>query len=89
MKRSFTDQAWEDYLFWHSTDKQMLRKIHALIKDIERNPFDGIGKPEPLKHDFAGYWSRRIDQEHRLVYRMTDDLQEIELIMMRFHYRQG
>jgi len=67
MNIQFTDDAWEDYLSWQQADKQMLRKINQLLKDIQRTPFSGIGKPEPLKHQLQGCWSRRIDSEHRLV----------------------
>ncbi len=80
----FTDDAWEDYLYWQQTDKQMLRKINQLLKDIQRMPFSGIGKPEPLKHQLQGCWSRRIDSEHRLVYEITDDA--LKVIGCRFHY---
>lgn len=78
------DQAWEDYLYWQSHDKKTLKKINALIRDISRNPFKGIGSPEPLKHDLAGYWSRRITLEHRLVYRIDED--GIKLLQCRYHY---
>ncbi|MFC2087018.1 Txe/YoeB family addiction module toxin, partial [Bacteroidota bacterium] len=66
MKITFSKNAWEDYVSWQKEDKKILRKINALIKDIQRNPYEGIGKPEPLKYDLAGFWSRRIDLEHRL-----------------------
>jgi toxin YoeB len=72
MNLIFSDQAWEDYQYWLETDKKMLRRIHELLKDIRRHAHAGIGKPEPLRHSLAGYWSRRIDQEHRLVYRVTE-----------------
>ncbi|WP_333669782.1 Txe/YoeB family addiction module toxin [Acinetobacter guillouiae] len=81
---SWSDQAWDDYLYWQSTDKQILKRINALIKDIKRSPFDGIGKPEPLKHDLAGYWSRRIDQENRIVYKVASG--SIIIAMCRYHY---
>lgn len=84
MKISFVDESWEDYLYWQSIDKKMLKRINLLIKDITRNPFDGIGKPEPLKHQYAGLWSRRINSEHRLIYRVLDD--EIWIIKCRYHY---
>lgn len=84
MNLIFSDQAWEDYQYWQETDKKTIRRIHELIKDIKRNPHSGIGKPEPLRHALAGYWSRRIDQEHRLVYRAT--AQGILLAQMRYHY---
>ncbi|MEI6067611.1 MAG: Txe/YoeB family addiction module toxin [Methylococcaceae bacterium] len=80
----FTDDAWEDYLYWQQTDKQTLRKINQLLKDIQRTPFSGIGKPEPLKNQLQGCWSRRIDSEHRLVYEITDDV--LKVIGCRFHY---
>jgi toxin YoeB len=85
MKLTFGDEAWEDYLFWSTTDKQVLKKVHALIKDIKRSPFDGIGKPEPLKHEWTGWWSRRIDETHRMIYRQLEDGM-IELAKMRGHY---
>jgi len=68
MPIKFATRAWEDYLYWQETDRAVLRRINALIKDIERQPFSGIGKPEPLKHQLTGFWSRRIDDRHRLVY---------------------
>jgi toxin YoeB len=80
----FTDDAWEDYLYWQQTDKKTLRKINQLLKDIQRTPFSGIGKPEPLKHQLQGCWSRRIDSEHRLVYEITDEA--LKVIGCRFHY---
>ena len=70
MKIIFSKNAWEDYVNWQTEDKKTLKKINALIKDIQRTPYEGIGKPEPLKFDLAGYWSRRIDLEHRLVYQV-------------------
>ena len=84
MNLIFSDQAWEDYQHWQGTDKKVIRRIHELLKDIKRNPQSGIGKPEPLRHALAGWWSRRIDQEHRLVYRVTG--QGILLAQMRYHY---
>ena len=80
----FTDDAWEDYLYWQQTDKQTLRKINQLLKEIQRTPFTGIGKPEPLKHQLQGCWSRRIDSEHRLVYEITGNM--LKVIGCRFHY---
>lgn len=80
----FRRQAWEDYLFWQANDKRLLKRINQLIRDIQRDPFEGIGKPEPLKHQFAGFWSRRINDEHRLVYALMDD--EIVIIQCRYHY---
>ncbi|MEI8093718.1 MAG: Txe/YoeB family addiction module toxin [Spirochaetales bacterium] len=84
MTKQFTDEAWKDYLFWFETDKKQLKKIHELIKDIERTPFEGIGKPEALKFNLKGFWSRRIDHEHRLVYRVDSEV--LSLISLRFHY---
>ncbi len=80
----FTDDAWEDYLYWQQTDKQTLRKINQLLKEIQRTPFTGIGKPEPLKHQLQGCWSRRIDSEHRLIYEIADNT--LRVIGCRFHY---
>lgn len=84
MNLIFSDQAWEDYLYWQATDREIVRRIHELLKEIQRNPHAGIGKPEPLRHSLAGFWSRRIDQEHRLVYQVTD--QGILLAQLRYHY---
>ncbi|MEN9883870.1 MAG: hypothetical protein RLZZ420_1087 [Bacteroidota bacterium] len=84
MKLVFTELSWEDYLFWQKNDKQKLKRINELLKDISRNPYDGIGKPEPLKFNYAGFWSRRIDEENRLIYRVDDD--EIQIAKCRFHY---
>ncbi|WP_031230067.1 Txe/YoeB family addiction module toxin [Asticcacaulis sp. YBE204] len=84
MKIVFSSQAWDDYLHWQSTDKAMLKRLNALIKDITRHPFEGIGQPEPLKHEWSGYWSRRIDQEHRIIYRVTDDA--LLIAQCRYHY---
>lgn len=81
---SWTDEAWNDYLTWQSTDKQTLKRINLLIKDVIRSPFDGIGKPEPLKHNLSGLWSRRIDKTNRLVYEVLD--QQILIISCRYHY---
>jgi toxin YoeB len=81
---SFRERAWQDYLYWQATDKQILKRINTLIKDIQRNPFAGIGKPEPLKHQFAGFWSRRINDEHRLVYTFIES--ELVIIQCRYHY---
>lgn len=81
---SWSDEAWEDYLYWQSTDKQILKRINMLIKEIKRTPFEGVGKPEPLKHDLKGFWSRRIDKEHRLVYEVTSD--GLLIVMCRYHY---
>jgi len=81
---SFRERAWQDYLYWQATDKQILKRINTLIKDIQRNPFIGIGKPEPLKHQFSGFWSRRINDEHRLVYTFIES--ELVIIQCRYHY---
>jgi toxin YoeB len=81
---SFRERAWQDYLYWQATDKQILKRINTLIKDIQRNPFIGIGKPEPLKHQFAGFWSRRINDEYRLVYAFIES--ELVIIQCRYHY---
>ena len=82
---TFTNTAWEDYLYWQSHDKQILKKINQLIKDCQRSPFDGIGKPEPLKRDLSGAWSRRISDEHRLVYVVTTD--ELRISNCQYHYQ--
>ncbi len=84
MKLTFTDEAWEEYLHWQIKDKKILKKINDLIKDTKREPFDGLGKPEPLKHELAGYWSRRISQEHRLVYEVFEE--SILVVSCRYHY---
>jgi len=84
MNLDFTPQAWEDYAYWQQHDKKMLKKLNALIKDILRHPYEGIGKPEALKGDLSGFWSRRIDGEHRIVYRITED--RCQIIQCRGHY---
>lgn len=84
MNKIFSDQAWEDYLYWQEIDKKVLKRINKLIKEIERTPFEGIGKPEPLKHQLQGFWSRRITEEHRLVYEVADN--EIRIAACRYHY---
>ena len=84
MKYVFVDESWDDYLYWQKIDKKMLKRINLLIKDISRQPYDGIGKPEPLKHNYRGFWSRRINGEHRLIYQVRED--EIRIIKCRFHY---
>jgi toxin YoeB len=76
--------AWEDYLYWQKNDKKTLKRINVLIKDIVREPHSGIGDPEPLRHHWSGYWSRRIDREHRLVYKVTDS--SIVIVQCRYHY---
>ncbi len=84
MKLIFAEKAWEDYLYWQKTDKKMVNRIHALIKDIQREAFKGIGKPEPLKHALSAYWSRRINDEHRIVYKIVDGA--ILIAQLRYHY---
>jgi toxin YoeB len=84
MKLLWDKDAWEDYLYWQIQDHKVLKRINALLKDIQRNKNSGIGKPEPLKHGFHGYWSRRITDEHRLVYKVTDT--EIFIAQCRYHY---
>jgi toxin YoeB len=84
MRITFSKNAWEDYISWQKEDKKNSRKINELIKDIQRTPFEGLGKPEPLKYDLTGYWSRRIDLEHRLVYQYRDN--ELLIYSCRFHY---
>ena len=83
-KITFTPQAWEEYCYWQSQDKKTLKRINQLLQDICRNGYYGIGKPEPLKENFSGYWSRRIDEVNRLVYRISDE--QIEIIQCRGHY---
>lgn len=78
------DDAWEDYLFWQREDRRVLKRINELLRDIARHGNDGIGKPEPLKHGFQGYWSRRITDEHRLIYKVTGD--EVRIAACRYHY---
>ena len=85
MNVAFTPQAWDEYLYWQETNARMVARIHQLIKDIRRDPSSGIGKPEPLRHALAGYWSRRITSEHRIVYRKTGD--QIVIVQLRYHYR--
>jgi toxin YoeB len=80
----FTARAWSQYIEWQDTDRKALKKLNTLIKECQRTPFTGSGKPEPLKGELAGFWSRRIDQEHRLVYRVTQT--GLEIIQCRFHY---
>lgn len=80
----FTELAWEDYLYWQTQDKKTLKRINMLLQDINRNGYDGIGKPEPLRGDKSGYWSRRIDDTNRIVYKVSDD--RIEIIQCKGHY---
>ncbi|AFY18094.1 MULTISPECIES: Txe/YoeB family addiction module toxin [Pseudomonas] len=84
MNIEFTPEAWDDYLWFQQNDKAGLKRINLLIKAIQREPFDGLGKPEPLKHNLSGFWSRRITAEHRLVYAVEDG--EIRVVMCRYHY---
>ncbi len=84
MKLIFAEKAWDDYLYWQKTDKKILKRINILVKGIQREPFDGIGKPEPLKHALSGYWSRRINDEHRFVYKVADG--SILIAQLRYHY---
>jgi toxin YoeB len=86
MKKVFADQAWEDYVYWQLQDRKILKRINELIKDTERSPYEGIGKPEPLKHSLAGFWSRRVNDEHRMVYRVEGG--NLELAQLRFHYEE-
>jgi len=84
MKLCFVDESWEDYLYWQKTDKKILIRINLLIKEILRTPYEGLGKPEPLKHKYRGFWSRRINEEHRLIYKVVEG--EIWIVKCRFHY---
>jgi toxin YoeB len=84
MKVVFIERAWSEYQYWQENDKRMVRKVNSLLRDIIRHPYSGLGKPETLKHDLAGLWSRRIDHEHRLVYRADDE--ELIVYSCRFHY---
>ncbi|MCX7092089.1 MAG: Txe/YoeB family addiction module toxin [Methylobacter sp.] len=84
MKLVFTDSSWNDYLWFQESQKKLLKRINALIKEIQRTPFEGIGKPEPLKANLSGFWSRRVNPEHRLVYKITKT--EVTFISFRFHY---
>lgn len=84
MRLVFAEQAWEDYLHWQETDRRVLRRIHELIKDATRHPFEGIGKPEPLRHALAGWWSRRVTEEHRMVYRVVG--RDLQIAQLRYHY---
>ena len=84
MKLVFAEQAWEDYLHWQATDLKLLKRIHTLIKEASRSPFEGSGKPEALKHALSGYWSRRINDEHRMVYKANGD--SLLIAQLRYHY---
>jgi toxin YoeB len=90
MKLHFTERGWIDYLFWQESDQQVLRRLNALLKEIERSPFVGLGKPEPLRGEFSGWWSRRITREDRLVYRVAGqgDGQRLEILSCRYHYER-
>lgn len=84
MRIIFLSPAWEDYLYWQQNDKSLLRKVNSMIKEIERSPFEGTGKLEPLKHNLSGWWSRRLNLEHRLVYRVENE--SIIILQCRYHY---
>lgn len=84
MKPVFADNAWEDYLYWLKHDRKMVDRINSLIQEVKRDPFHGVGKPEPLRHALAGLWSRRITDEHRMVYRVEGDA--LHLAQLRYHY---
>jgi toxin YoeB len=84
VKLVFADEAWQDYLYWQKQDKRMLEKINHLIREIQRQPYSGIGKPEPLKHALSGFWSRRINDEHRIVYRIEGE--QLLIAQLRYHY---
>ena len=84
MKLIFSENAWDDYQYWIKTDKKILKRVNALIQDIQRSPYFGIGKPEPLKHGLSGYWSRRINDEHRIVYKVEGD--SVFIAQARYHY---
>jgi toxin YoeB len=81
---SWANHAWDDYLYWQQTDNKTLKRINSLIENIKRQPFEGIGNPEPLKHNWSGYWSRRINREHRLVYKVLGE--SITIVQCRYHY---
>ena len=84
MKVVCDEDAWHDYVYWRKADRKVVRRITALIKEIQRSPFEGIGKPEGLRHALAGYWSRRITDEHRIVYRIQGD--QLQIAQLRYHY---
>jgi len=85
VKLKWADEAWEDYLWWHKHDRRLYERVNKLIEEIRKDPFRGIGKPEPLRHQYAGCWSRRVSLEHRLVYRVTATT--VEFLQARYHYR--
>jgi toxin YoeB len=84
VKLIFSEHAWNDYLYWQKTDKKIVKRINLLIKDVQCLPFEGIGKPEPLKHALSGYWSRRFNEEHRFVYKVSGD--SLLIAQLRYHY---
>ena len=84
MKLVFSEHAWEDYLYWQKTDRKRINRINKLIKETQLEPFEGVGKPEPLKHSLAGYCSRRINEEHRMVFKVTEDA--LLIAQLRYHY---
>jgi toxin YoeB len=84
MQKAWTDEAWEEYLYWQGQDKKTLKRINNILKDINRSPFSGIGKPEPLKHELQGYWSRRIDEANRIVYKVENE--QIVIVQCGAHY---
>lgn len=84
MKLVFADEAWDDYLYWQKQDRKMVERINKLIAEVMRDPFAGVGKPEPLKHALSGFWSRRLNDEHRMVYRVEGDA--LLLAQLRYHY---
>jgi toxin YoeB len=84
VKLIFSDHAWDDYIFWQKSGKKIFRRINTLIKETKRTPFEGMGKPEPLKHALSGYWSRRITGEHRFIYKVSEDA--IHIAQLRYHY---
>jgi toxin YoeB len=86
VKIVFSERAWDEYLYWQKADRKLLDRINQLIREIKRQPFSGIGKPEPLRHGLKGYWSRRINEEHRLVYKIQDDA--LLIAQLRYHYSE-
>ena len=84
MRLIFSEHAWDDYLYWQRVDKKLLKRVNSIIQDIQRSPFEGIGKPEPLKYALSGYWSRRINDEHRIVYKVEDD--SLLIAQLKHHY---
>jgi toxin YoeB len=84
LKLIFSEQSWREYLYWQNADKKISKRINTLIRDIQRMPYEGIGKPEPLKHGLSGYWSRRITDEHRIVYKVEND--SVYIAQLRYHY---